>query len=789
MTETDAARRRSIIDAFDSVLDLSARERAAWLRAHHPGDAELVTAIDALLAADAAPTIMPSRLNAVVELIPPERIGSYRLVSRIGSGGMGEVWIGERADGLFDHRVAIKLMRPALVSADLESFFDSERRLLARLRHPNIARLFDGGVTADGIGWFAMDLIDGVTLDEWLRTLGPVSGARADLERRVRVAAAVADAVQYAHRNLIVHADLKPQNILIEAGDVPRLVDFGIAHLVATENIVGGDYPRTPAYASPERLAGSPPSVLDDVFALGRLLDLMLDGATSDDLRAVVARACAAERETRYETADALAGDLRAWLAHRPVAARAGGWRYVAGRFVRRNRLVVAAASLVLLSLLATTLIVTTLYYRAEAARSDAEQRFAEVRGLARYMLVDFHDALEPLAGSQALRARTADVGRSYLARLSGRGTDDADLLKELAVGFGRVGHTMAVSATNGTRGMEAGDRSLARAEAILSRLVARYPARGDLKVELARVLTWRSSVMAYARSDVPGAHRLLDRAFALDDAVLARAPGDIDAAYGRWLAVVGRLDIWSLQEDWRAIAQLAAAQEAHVRTLPVPPRYRALRPLLDAAQHNAWGDALDYLGEPAAAQAHYAAAYSTLERALPASRSDVRIRTRMIGYAYQLSTVFEELKQPARALAWADRGVTQARMLRQFEQSPSVLAMSNLVTLQHARLLIAAGRKTEAIAEARASVDERRRSALAEPTSDDARSSYLFAMRVLSDLYDLAGRSAEACRTARRASAGWTAMYPGRTPPEKQAGDMKRLAERIRTCRSPART
>ena len=804
--EHEIARRRTILDAFDAVLDQPLGQRTRWLAERFPGDAALVAAVDALIAADATPTVLPATDRGQA-LVPPERVGNYRLVEQIGAGGMGEVWLGERADGLFDHRVAIKLMRPSLVSPELEAFFDSERRLLARLRHPHIARLFDGGLTAQGIGWFAMDLVEGVALDAWLAAVPPGPTPRADVARRVAMAATICEAVQHAHQNLIVHADLKPQNILVEHGDTPRLVDFGIAHLLAADDqATERAYPRTPAYASPERLGGAPPSVADDVYALGTLLHGLLTaqwvtdeyrhlappsltapawlaGEVRGDLDAIVQRARAPDRAARYATAEALAADLRAWLERRPVVARGTGLRYVATRFVRRNRVAVALAGTALLALVATVVIVTSLYVRAEAARREADQRFADVRGLARYMLVDFHDALEPLAGASALRARTAEVGRSYLERLSRSRGEDAGLTRELGIGYGRVGHTLAVTATNGTRGMEAGDRALVKAQALLERIVRADPADRAAKVELARVLTWRSSVVAYARSDSAGAHRLLDRAFALDDAVLRQVPGDPAAEYGRWLAVLGRFDVWQQEQRWRDIAALAAAQQARTDMLVVPPAQAALRPLLEAAQQSAWGDALDWLGRPREALLHYAQAYRLLDRQLPRAASDVRVRTRMIGYAYQLSTVYDEVGDKPSALAWAERGVAAARTLSQFERSPAAAAMVNLVTLQHASLLVDAGRRDEALAEARASVEERRRSALAEPTSDDARSSYLFALRVLVELYDRAKLPAAACDAARTARDGWAALYRGRTPPEKHAGDIARIAAKVAEC------
>lgn len=251
MTDAAALRRRRIIDIFDTALDQPAEARAAWLRAHHGDDLPTIAAVEALIAADAAPTILPDDLRAGDDLAPPERVGVYRLTACIGRGGMGEVWRAERDDGLFDHHVAIKLMRPARLGPQLTAFFDRERRLLARMRHPGIARLFDGGVSAEGVPWFAMDLIDGVAVDRWSKAQPPPGfgrgSAREDVAMRVRLAIRIGEAVQHAHQSLIVHADLKSENILVDAAGEPRLVDFGIAHLVAAADdpAVGRAYPRT----------------------------------------------------------------------------------------------------------------------------------------------------------------------------------------------------------------------------------------------------------------------------------------------------------------------------------------------------------------------------------------------------------------------------------------------------------------------------------------------------------------------------------------------------------------
>lgn len=799
------------MDAFDAALDQPDGTRTAWLEEHFEGDAELVAAVRSMIAADEQPTIFPGAGAAAIaaDLVPPERVGVYRLVEPIGGGGMGEVWLGERDDGLFDHRVAIKLMRPSLFSPELEDFFDRERRLLARMKHPNIARLFDGGVSVEGVPWFAMDLVEGVPLDEWADAAPSLGSARKDLAERVRIAALVCDAVHHAHRNLIVHADLKPPNILVDQAGEPRLVDFGIADLVAAADdpALTRRYPNTPAYASPERLAGAPPSIPDDIFALGTVLHGLLSGAwiekgerslpppsedagnadrariIAGDLDAIVVKARAADPADRYASADAMALDLRAWIERRPVAARQGGWRYHIDRFVRRHQLLTGSIAAAIVAMIAATIVISGLYIRAERARVEAEQRFAEVRGLVRYMLVDLYDGLEPLAGAADLRARTADFARDYLERLATLADGDVELLKEAAVGLGRFGRAYALTATNGSVGVEKGEQGLRRAEELLAPLVEAHPERHDLKVELARILAWRSSVAAFSRSEIDEAHALLDRAFALADGVLAAEPDHVDAAYARWQAVLGRLDVLGAQNRGADIVALAEDQMRRVERLPTPPRYAPLRPLLEAGVRNAWGDGLFFLGRKRDSLARYQEAYRTLEAARQRASADVRVRTRMILYAYGVSSTYQELGERGPALDWARRAVEDARLLQQFEDSPSVAQASAMAGLQYATLLVEAGRADEGLAAARSAVEVRRRFAEADPASDDARSGYLFALKPYMQVLELAGRRAEACGIAREADRGWSDLYLNRPKPPGQARDAGLMAEAARRC------
>ena len=372
----DTSLTRRAFAIFEDALDIEDEaERDSWLMSACGADDLLLREIRKLLRADAAAECaMPTGGLRPSASPPPKRIGHYRIVDMLGQGGMGEVFIGARDDGLFDHVVAIKRIRPSLLPETARALFDRERRALATLSHRHIAQLYDGGVDETGAPYFIMELVRGQPIDAYA-TNGDLS-PRQIVEKMIQVC----DAVQHAHQNLIVHADLKPANILVnDAGD-PKVVDFGVARILRDEDDITL-HPQTPGYASPQREAGASPTPADDVFALGAILRALLTGEaprsarhtviTSEaidrspayagrtvswrvararivqgDLDAIIQRACAAAPEDRYQAAVALAADLRAWLETRPIAAYAGDRLYVFRKFIRRRRWRVIAGSI-----------------------------------------------------------------------------------------------------------------------------------------------------------------------------------------------------------------------------------------------------------------------------------------------------------------------------------------------------------------------------------------------------------------------------------------------------------
>lgn len=415
------ARWRTIQPLLDAALEIAPARRAAWL-AERCGEAELRAAVERLAAAYAdaqrvLPSGAPDAVDALVRFAEAQaapaggRIGPYRVMEEAGRGGMGVVYLAERADDQYRKRVALKLLRRGMDDPHLVRRFLEERQILATLDHPHIAKLLDGGVTGDRLPWFAMEYVDGEPIDRYCNARGlPVDG-------RVRLFLAVCDAVQYAHRNLIVHRDLKPSNVLVTGDGAVKLLDFGIAKLLAEGGTTDatitqiGRRALTPEYASPEQVRGEPVTVASDVYSLGVMLYVLLCGrspyrlASRDareveravldgtvdppsagasperlrrrlrgDLDMIVLTALRKEPERRYPGVEALAADLRRHLDGLPVSAQPDRWSYRAAKFTRRHTAKVAIAGGVALLLAAFAAVLAIQTARTAAERDRAEQ-------------------------------------------------------------------------------------------------------------------------------------------------------------------------------------------------------------------------------------------------------------------------------------------------------------------------------------------------------------------------------------------------------------------------------
>jgi eukaryotic-like serine/threonine-protein kinase len=488
-------RRARIEELFEAALDRPDYERGDWLEAACEDDADLLAEVQALLAAhELAERIFEDRPPAPLG----GSIGPYRILRQLGRGGMGVVYLAERADGQFRRRVALKLVESRDADDPIYQRFLAERQILAGLDHPNIARLLDGGITNDGRPYLVMEYVEGLPITTYCER------HRLGIEERLRLFMEVCAAVQHAHQNLVLHRDLKPSNILVTPGAEVRLLDFGIAKLL-NPSLSPVDAPvtrvdlraMTPDYASPEQVRGEALTTASDIYSLGVLLYELLAGvapyrlATAapaeilavvcdrdperpsaagqrelrGDLDSITMMALRKEPGGRYASAALLGEDLGRYLDGLPVLAHRGGRRYRLGRLVRRHQVLAVAAALVLLSLaggLGTAVwqaaVADRERARAESARAEAEAALAQSEEVTRFLMALFEasdgeegfgdevtarDLLrrgavraDDLADHPKVQARMLDViGRMY--RQLGR-YDDAQRLLDQAVAIRR---------------------------------------------------------------------------------------------------------------------------------------------------------------------------------------------------------------------------------------------------------------------------------------------------------------------------------------------------------------
>lgn len=443
---------------FHEALDVDAALRDAYLKERCPDDGELRRAVAELLEAAHRVAVKPSWNSPAIHIeaaqLPPSRLDRYEIQERIGAGGMGVVYKALRKEGEFTKVVALKIVHsdhPALLQR-----FHQERQILAGLDHPHIVRLLDVGTTEDGSPYLAMDYIDGVLLDRYLKA-NPTISEREILQLFLKIAGAVS----FAHRNLVVHRDLKPANILVMPGGEPRLLDFGVAKLLETdsEKTRTGAGAMTAEYASPEQVTGGVITASSDIYALGVLLYEMLSGARpygstksplelaeaitsaapkrlegkDEDLERIVQMALRKEPERRYLSVEGFSEDVRRYLDGFPVLARTSTWTYRSARFVKRNRIPLVAAALLAVAVAAGV------YSTIRQARI-AQRHFNEVRKLANSYLFEVYDGLRDLEGATPLRQLVVKRALEYLDSLSQEQGNDAGLSRELASAYARVG-------------------------------------------------------------------------------------------------------------------------------------------------------------------------------------------------------------------------------------------------------------------------------------------------------------------------------------------------------------
>ena len=602
----------------------------------------------------------PAAVAALGALAVGDTFGPYRVVGSLGEGGMGIVHLAERDDGQFVRRVAIKRVGRAIPTPDALRRFGDERAILARLDHPNITRLLDAGVDAAGAPYLVMEHVDGIAITEHCRRKGLT------LPERLVLFQKVCAAVQYAHQNLVIHRDIKPSNILVTSADEPKLLDFGIARVLADAEAADATRTTNRAltldYASPEQVRGEVVTTAGDVYSLGVLLyELLSDRRPYDigdrglaeavrqvcestparpsqvappdrrlelrgDLDGVVMKAIEKAPADRYGSVAELSADVSAYLAYEPVKARPPSFAYLARKFVRRHRAGVATAALAVVSLLTGVAVAVREARIAEAHRRQAEARFEDVRRLANSVIYEFHDAIGNLPGATPARRLLVVRALEYLDRLADEARDDLALKRELADAYRRLGQVQG-----GGTGANLGDTTGARASfekalAIRQALAAREPADPQDALALA-LLEFDVAALRRAMGDAAAAERSLRTAAARLEA-LERAGSLAAGQRGRLAATYQRLaEVEQFQGKGDAALQSArrAVEEAEAAAGGRPPE-AALRPVLAGAYHQL-AEALAQAGRTAEALDRSRQARALLEATLREDPLDAQQR------------------------------------------------------------------------------------------------------------------------------------------------------------------
>lgn len=497
-----------IKEVFTKTLDLPESEQEGFLANYDDAlRSEVIELVNSHKKAQnfiAQPAAL--ELGLTRDIFIGKEINGYKIIDRIGAGGMGTVYLAERLNSDFKQKVALKIIKRGMDSEAILQRFAMERRILSTLRHPNIAHLLDGGISSEDLPFFVMEYIDGKPVNQYCRE------NEVDLESRLKIFRQICSAVENAHQNLIVHRDLKPSNILITADGTPKLLDFGIAKLLSDDsnpnNTITQGKMFTPDYASPEQILGRSVTTATDIYSLGVILYELLTSHhpfntkgksyeeivrgiceteppkpshTSEnhyltgenkiettqvaksklrgDLDNIILKALQKEPAERYGSVQQFSEDILRFLQGLPILARPQTIKYRLGKYTKRHKAGVFAATLIFLSLISGISLAAWQAVTASRERAKAEHRFDEVRKLANSILFDHYERIKNLPGATEARAKLVSDALTYLDSLAQEAADNPQLQRDLVAAYQKLGDIQGGAVEGGNLGDETAAR------------------------------------------------------------------------------------------------------------------------------------------------------------------------------------------------------------------------------------------------------------------------------------------------------------------------------------------
>ncbi len=695
-----------ITELLAEAVDQPPDQRREWLQKTGEPPARIAKVESLLAAYESEPNFLEPDYPV------PAKLGPWVVCGELGQGGMGRVFLATHEDPSLARRVALKLVGAGRAVPGLLEAFLQERAILARLEHPAIARLYDTGCTAEGLPYFAMEYVQGVSYDRWLQ------GAKPSLRDRVRMLAEITDAVAFAHSQFVAHGDLKPSNILVTPAGEPRLLDFGIAR--AWNVAEGGHLPLlTPAHASPEQLQGKPISAASDLFQMGLLLQTALQEADreshSRELRAIAARCLQEAPEHRYPSAEALHADLIAWLEHRPVSAMGTHPVYLLRKRLRRHPMTAALVAALVLG----TVAVAWQAQRANKHRAEAERQFQQTRRFARGLLATIPSL--PTTVQRAIVESTVNL----LQQLSENQESDPVVELELAFAWMSLGQVQGLPSARNLGDPERAAHSYAQAITLAERA---YASRPQDALPMLVTLYASAARVEQSRKRQTGADALerklqellpaLERpgpsnhvAYAYSELAYLATAKDREAAvslYQRAVEIYSRVADPDLPQKAFALKRWGALLLAANQLDAGIDRYQqalAIERAIDVT-HFDLSYTLSDLGLAcrrqkrfAEAERYYREALAIRERVAADDPADVRAAWALATIQWRLGWVFADAGRPEEAVLWGRRGVKLSETLANSAparvQYASELALARVYLAEF--LVLAAAKASEA--------------------------------------------------------------------------------------------